>query len=70
MACRQKRLIIPVPLKGAGGQEGNESQEQEVAVVANLPTLPVPDGCHESVRLDADQLRDQRVALLNYQTPL
>lgn len=74
MACQQEQLITPVRLRGAAGQEGEmspERQEQEVAVDANQPALPVPAaGCHASVRMDADQLRDLGAPPLNYQTPL
>lgn len=48
MGSQQEQLIIPVRLRGAGGQEGEmsfERWEQEVAVFANQPALPVPAAC-------------------------
>lgn len=48
----------------------NESSRKSLSLLTGLLFLVPAAGCHASVRIDADQLRDLRAPPLNYQTPL
>lgn len=69
MASQQEETHNPNSFKGSWRTGG--ASERWATGAVNQPVLPVPAavGCHASVTVDADQLRDFR-APLNYQTPL